>query len=153
MKKVRLRGRLSYPWFHGWVLGLSQSIPSPLFKSWTKDSEYLLLIAVRMGIEPMTFAVTVRYCNQTLLTNHKKRKNSTPLKSHFLEMSRVLHRVVNFRWTLNSFRTGYCIHKTSPRSFFFCEPLDGFEPPTPALQVRCSTVIAIEAFCFYLSSH
>jgi hypothetical protein len=63
-------------------------------------------------------------------------------------MSRVLHRVVNFRWTLNSFRTGYCIHKTSPKSFFFCEPPDGFEPPTLALQVRCSTVIAIEAILF-----
>ena len=33
-------------------------------KNVTNLPEYLLLIAVRTGFEPVTFAVTVRYCNQ-----------------------------------------------------------------------------------------
>ena len=31
---------------------MSSPIPNPLFKSWIKDSEYLLLIVLRAGLEP-----------------------------------------------------------------------------------------------------
>lgn len=38
---------------------MSSLIPYPLFKSWIKDSEHLLLIVVRTGFEPAVIGVLV----------------------------------------------------------------------------------------------
>ena len=39
------------------ALRLSSPITNPLFKSWIKDSEYLLLIVGREGLEPPMFCL------------------------------------------------------------------------------------------------